>query len=52
MFNMQLGMASLGGIQQRDPDWAGPGNVYSPGPGEAPARDFYLRWLHEMTRGS
>lgn len=50
-FNMQLGMAKLGGAQQRDPEWKGPGARYTPGPGEAPARDFYARWLRELKSG-
>lgn len=49
-FNMQLGMETLGGAQQRDPDWEGPGDLYQFGPGEAPARSFYSRWLDEMER--
>ena len=50
MYNMQLGMKELGGAQKRDLAWTGPGEVYRPGPGEAPARAFYSHWLREMQR--
>jgi len=51
-FNFQMGMEHLGGETQKPvTEWKGPGELFRPGPGEAPQRSFYRKWLNEMQHG-
>ena len=46
-FNLQMGINGLG-QQQQDTNWAGPGEIFRPGPGEPSQRAFYRHWIERM----